>query len=171
MGSSNSKSTSKAKVDSTVYPPGTGPVTQHTKHPIPVTPSPGVAYPLSSRPVESGDDIDSLPTINNEEEWQRLAHKPEDRSFAHLEVVKLVYHFTAFDEFVPRWYFIESKKYVFHWNFTDRAMGYTKDLRFFNAVSYTEGEYTTHRWSTDTRFTRFCNSHHHILPRSRHLCL
>ncbi|MFA7381634.1 MAG: PEP/pyruvate-binding domain-containing protein [Bacteroidia bacterium] len=69
--------------------------------------------------------------IKNNEELKTLAGKPLSSKFSSVLSVKIVYELAS-----KRLYFINSKKYVFHYGFCNEVLGYQNDLVTFNSNNY-----------------------------------
>lgn len=89
-------------------------------------------------PGPLANDNDWVGEIPDEATWLAYKHEPTDRSFAHVQVVKAVIPVSARVATEAEIFFIQSDKWVFHWNFTRDIL---KDpgsqaLGDFNTLNY-----------------------------------
>lgn len=89
------------------------------------------------------NDGDWVSEIRDEETWLKYKHEPTDRSFSHVQVVKVVVPVSARVQHPDSdIYFIQSDKWVFHWHFTRdivRDPG-SQDLGAFNTLNYLQDD-------------------------------
>jgi hypothetical protein len=84
------------------------------------------------------NNTDFVTAIPDEATWLTYKHEPTDRSFAHVQVVKVVVPVSRRVRSEHDIFFIQSDKWVFHWHFTRdilRDPG-SQDLRTFNDLNY-----------------------------------
>lgn len=80
-------------------------------------------------------NINYLEAINTRAEFDALKGAPLDDKYADDEAIKIIY-----DIRMKKIYFIQSKKYVFHFAFCSEVLHYNYDLGVFNTVNYVSSD-------------------------------
>lgn len=95
---------------------------------------------LPPGPLVNNNDFVS--EIRDEATWQAFKHEPTDRSFAHISVVKVVVPVSERVQTEASVFFLQSEKWVFHWNFTRDILGDpgSQSLADFNALNYQQDD-------------------------------
>lgn len=97
-------------------------------------PGPGktapTVYPEKTYPPET----DYLPAIESPSDFAFLTGPPLSSQFAQVDAVKLVY-----DLKTDSLYFIQHRKYNFHYEFCSNYLSYTEPLNHFNKTEYGHG--------------------------------
>lgn len=101
-----------------------------------------------SQPTFNGDFKEH---INNAADFNVLKGAPLSQNYANIECVKLVYEIRS-----DKLYYVQSKKYRWHYDFISRVLGCTDDLTTFNQRNYTPGPDRTYilatlNYNTSTR--------------------
>lgn len=81
--------------------------------------------------------------ITSAADFNALKGEPLSQNYANIECVKLVYDLRS-----NRLYYVQSKKYRWHYDFISRVLGCTDDLTTFNRYNYSTGPERTYILAT-----------------------